>query len=494
MSRSSTCSALIAVASLAACAPVDSSPAKPQVAASERQQAARQHPQILGQFGGASNGSQADYVARVGQKIAVAAGLPGQCTFTLVNTDVVNAFAVPGCYVYVTRGLLGIVNSEAELASILGHEVGHVVADHSDRRWNTSVLTGLGSLAVGVLTGSSDLAQLAGQAGQLYTLSYSREQEYESDDLGIRYLVRAGYDPYAAADMLESLQNHDRLQARTRGRDEAESVPEWARTHPLTSERVARATGQARATGVAPDTLPEQEAAYLAAVDGLLYGDDPAQGYIEGRRFAHPMLSIAFEVPVGFSLTNTPQAVVIDGPNGVRAQFGSDGMPTAGLAEYGTSVMRAVLGQAAGNAQVGEARRTTVNGLETVVLPARAVTPQGSLDVTVAAYRVDNRGYHFVTLAPSGASAERAIDAMIRSFRMLSSGEAAALRPRRIAVVTVRAGDTINSLANRMAFDQLRVERFLMLNDRMPEQPLRPGERVKLVIYGLAGATGNQPV
>lgn len=481
-------SALIATAaslSLLACATPNSTPGNPQITANEQAQAARQHPELLAQFGGSYTGPEAAYLSRIGERIAVAAGVPGGCTFTLVNTDVVNAFAVPGCYIYVTRGMFGIVNSEAELASVLAHEVGHVVADHSERRQNRSLLTGLGSLAVGVLTGSGELAQTAGQIGQIHTLGYSRAQEFESDDLGVRYLVKAGYSPYAAADMLESLQDHDRLQALVRNRDEAEAVPSWARTHPLTAERVARAARQAAATGVAVGALPEHEAPFMAEVDGLLYGDDPSQGFIEGRRFAHPQLRIAFDAPAGFQLSNSAQAVLIEGPSGVKGQFSAGALGNGGLDAYAANVLERVLGQPAGAAQIGAVQRTRINGVEAAILPARVQTQQGAVDVFVAAYlAAGGQAYHFVTLAPQAAQAGPALEALFRSFRPLTPAEASALRPRRIEVVTVRAGDTINSLASRMAFSDYRLERFLMLNDRRPDQPLRAGERVKLVVYG----------
>lgn len=469
-----------AAIALSGCATVNSTPANPQVAASERQQASQQHPQLLAQFGGAYTGPEAGYVVRVGQKIASAAGLPGQCTFSVVNTDVVNAFAVPGCYIYITRGLLGLMNSEAELASVLGHEVGHVVADHSARRQNASIFSTLGSVLVGVLTGSGDLAQMAGQAAQLYTLRYSRSQEHESDDLGVRYLVKAGYDPYAAADMLESLGAQDQLQTRLRGRDEASAIPEWARTHPLTTERVSRASAQARGTGIAPGALSDGKAAFLTEVDGLLYGDDPEQGFVEGRTFAHPKLKLAFDAPSGFSLTNSTQAVLIEGPNGLRAQFSGGKLGAGGIDGYAARTLQQIVGQA--QAEVGSVQRTTINGLETAILPARAATQSGAVDVTIVAYRfAADTAYHFVTIAPAGQ--EQAFEPLIRSVRRLSDREAAALRPRRIEVVTVRAGDTVTTLASRMAYTDYRLERFLVLNDRAQSDPLRPGERVKLVVH-----------
>lgn len=462
------------------CATIDSTPEAPSVNQGERAQAAQQHPQILAQFGGAVEGPIATYVAATGERIATAAGVPGQCTFSVVNTDVPNAFAVPGCYIYITRGLLAIMNSEDELASVLGHEVGHVVADHSARRQQTATLGGLGALVVGILTGSGELAQVAAQAAQLYTLSYSRDQEFEADDLGVRYLAASGYNAYGAADMLNSLGLASVLNDRISGRDAASAIPNWARTHPLSSDRVARATARAQAAGAVRGQPPEAVRPYMQAVNGLLYGDDPEQGFVLGRTFAHPVLRIAFEAPEGFTLTNTSAAVLVGGPNNLRAQFGGAALPAGGVEAHARAVMQQVLGQAP--SQVGQVQRTTINGLEAAVLPARAQTQSGQVvDVNVAAYRVGDRAYHFITLAPSGQSG--AFTPMIRSVRTLSAQEAAALRARRVEVVTVGARDTVQSLAQRMAYDDLKVERFLALNGLDANAQLRAGEQVKIVTF-----------
>lgn len=464
----------------AACATVNSTPDAPQVTGGERARAGQQHPQIVAQFGGAVEGPVAAYVSGVGERVATAAGVPGQCTFTVINTDVVNAFAVPGCYIYVTRGILAIMNSEDELASVLGHEVGHVVADHSDRRQNTAALSGLGAVLVGVLTGSGELAQAAGQAAQIYTLGYSRDQEFESDDLGVRYLGATGYNQYAAADMLGALGVNDALSARVSNRQTANTIPAWARTHPLSADRVARATSRAQAAGAVRETPPEITRAYLEAIRGLTYGDDPEQGFVNGRTFAHPGLRIAFEAPEGFSLTNTTTAVIVSGQN-ARGQFaGGANVAQGGLDAYAANVLRQVLGQAP--SQVGQPQRTTTNGLETVHLPARAQTQSGQVvDVAVTAYRVGDRGFHFITMAPSGGG--QAMTPMLRSMRQLSAQEASALRARRIEIVQVGARDTAESLARRMAFDTYQLDRFLALNGREAGTPLRAGEWVKIVTY-----------
>ncbi|HVM38083.1 MAG TPA: M48 family metalloprotease [Sphingomicrobium sp.] len=448
----------------------------PPVTDSERRVGAEQHPQLLSQFGGAYEERQAAYVASLGEKLAANAGLERQCTFTLVNTDVVNAFAVPGCYIYITRGLLGIVNSEAELASVLAHELGHIAANHSERQQRRSIIRSLGVLAVSMLSGSERLSQIAGAAAGLFTLRYSRSHEYEADDLGLTYLRRAGYDPYAAADMLNALGRHQAFLSSTRGRDSAKGIPEWALTHPLTENRVARAGEAAAATGLADDELPEREAEYLRAVDGLLYGDDPAQGFVTGRRFAHPIMRIGFEAPSGFTLTNSPQAILLEGPDGVRGEFAGGRMPAAGLQGYARALLANLLRDAP--VEVAPARPFSANGVPALLVPASVRTREGEVPVTLAAYDAGGGAvYHFVLVGPAAGAAQ----ALFESFRLLTAAEAAGLRPRRIRVVAPAPGETVATLARRMAAEQ-PLDHLLMLNGRRRGEPLRPGQPLKLVV------------
>jgi predicted Zn-dependent protease len=467
--------AALAALLLASCGGGDPDPA---VRPDERRLGAEQHPQLLAEFGGAYEAPEAAYARRIGERLAAAAGLEGQCTFTLVNSDVVNAFAVPGCYIYVTRGLMAIVNSEAELASVLAHEVGHIVGAHSRQQGRRSLWRSLGVLAVGLVTGSERLTSMAGRAAEFFTLRYSRTQEYEADDLAIRYLMAAGYDPHAAADMLGALGRNEQFLARTRGRDEASGIPEWARTHPLTGNRVERASEEAGKTGLGPDERPENEAPFLAEVDGLLYGDDPAQGFVIGRRFAHPVMRIGFEAPEGFTLTNSPQRILIEGPDGLRGEFASGRLPAGGLEAYASALLTQMLGKA--NAEIGRGEATTVNGLRALIVPALVRTEQGTIELTLAAYEGGGgQAYHFLIASPSSA-AQQSIAALIGSFRLISAEEAAALRPRTIRTIAVAPGETAEAIAARMASEH-RLDHFLMLNGRSPEQPLRPGERVKIV-------------
>ena len=461
----------------ASCGGGDPATRTPDIDESERRLGAEQHPQLLAEFGGAYRGPESAYLVRLGKKIAGAADLAGQCTFTLVNSDVVNAFAVPGCYIYVTRGLMGIVNSEAELASVLAHEIGHIVGDHSERQQKRSFWRGLGVIAVGFVTGSETLSRIAGQAAQYFTLRYSRNQEYESDDLGIRYLRAAGYDPHAAADMLAALAAQERYVTRTRQRDEAKSIPEWARTHPLTENRIQRARDTASAAGAAPGQLPENEAAFMREVDGLLYGDDPEQGFVIGRRFAHPVMRIGFEAPEGFTLTNSPQAILIEGPEGVRGEFGGGRLPAGGLPDYVTQILNQLLRDAP--AEIGPSEPLRIDGVPALFVPVLVRSEQGTVQLSVAAYQgPGGAAYHFIMVSPQGGTG--ALGTLFESFRLLGEEEIRTLKPRLIRVVKSGPGDSVRSLAARVAGDN-PLELFLMLNGRSPDQPLPPGELVKIV-------------
>jgi predicted Zn-dependent protease len=267
----------------------------------------------------------------------------------------------------------------------------------------------------------------------------------------------------------------------TRTRDEARSIPEWGRTHPLTENRIARARETAAATGTAPDALPENEARYLKVLDGLLYGDDPQQGFIQGRRFAHPVMRIGFEAPEGFTLTNSPQAILIEGPDGLRGEFGGGRLTAGRLEAYVSALLKQMLGDA--QAQAGTAEQGLVNGLPALFVPVVVQTRQGPVEMSVAAYAGSARdAFHFVMISSPSTGAVAAISELFQSFRLLSEEEVRALKPREIRVVTVGPGDSARSLSARMATDN-KLDHFLMLNGRSADQPLKPGELVKIVRF-----------
>jgi predicted Zn-dependent protease len=444
--------------------------------------AAQQHPQVVAEFGGEVTGRTADYVRSVGGRVASQANVQGGASafrITTLNSPVMNAFAVPGGYLYVTRQLAGLADDEAELAFILAHEAGHIAANHSKERQTRGVLTQLGALAVGLITGSSSIGQLAGQVSQGLFLSYSRSQEYEADALGVRYLAAAGYDTSAAASMLASLGEASNLEARAAGRNDERATPAWARTHPLSADRVTRVNREAAKLRRATAPLRSRDT-YLSMIGGLMVDDDPAQGVVDGREFIHPDLRLRFTVPQGYGIQNGSTAVTIAGQNG-QALFGS-GRFDGNEQTYIAQVFRTVLGD-----QVRPAftpQRRTINSIPVSYATARVQAQQGMLDVTVVAYDWGSgTAYHFVTVAPAG-SGVGPFGPMIESMRRISAADAAAIRPREIDVMTVRSGDTVASLAQRMAYADLKVDRFRTLNSLAGNAVPRPGDKVKLVVFG----------
>lgn len=457
------------------------------ISAADRQEGAKAHPQILQEFGGVYQGPQAAYATMVGRKIAVQSGLSnaqGDFTVSLLNSPVNNAFAIPGGYIYITRQLMALCNDEAEMAGVLGHEVGHVAARHSAARQQAANRNAIGGALLQVLTGAllgdtafgGLLQKGIGAGSQLLTLKFSRTQEYEADDLGIRYLAKAGYDPRALSTMLASLAAQSALDQRTAG--DARSVPEWASTHPDPASRVARAAQRADETG-STSSLRNRDA-FLNAVDGVLYGDDPKQGMIEGNQFRHPDLRLKFTIPAGFAMENGADAVSISGSGG-QAQF--SGAAYAGdMSQYIANAFRSIAG---GKGEVPDVRisRTSINGLPVAYATVRANTRQGQVDITVFAYEFGPRSAcHFILLTGAGQGIGP-FGAMVQSLGRMSAQEVASIRPRRVSVATVRAGDTIASLSARMAYPDYRVERFMTLNALAADSRLRPGQRVKIVTY-----------
>jgi predicted Zn-dependent protease len=448
----------------------------------EQAKAAREHPQIVAQFGGAIEGPLGAYVSAIGEKTARSADLAGKCRFTVLNSDVVNAFAVQGCYIYVTRGLLTIMNSEDELAAVLGHEVGHIQGKHAYRRQRASTLSTLGAIALGAATNSQDVMQQAGQLAQVYTLSYSRDQENQSDAYGVRHLQANGYNLFAASDIMTALGAQEALDARVNNR-EGRQIPNWARSHPVSSDRAARTSNAATRAGGTRTNPPELVTPFFNAINGLRVGDDPEQGFVNGRVFAHPTIKITFEVPVGYTLANSPQAVQIQGTGNIRSQFAGGANLTGGLDAYANTVLRSILGQA--QAQVSVPQASVVNGLPAVSLLARAQAQNGqAIDVAVMAYNVNDKAYHFAIVGPAGQL--NPTYPMTQSLRILTAAEIAQLRPRQIEIVTVRSGDTIASLSSRMAYSDFQADRFKMINAITTDRALIPGEKLKIVVYGAA--------
>jgi predicted Zn-dependent protease len=453
--------------------------APPGLTPAERKAGADAHPQILQQFGGAMSGPVADYVRGVGQKIAVQSGGGARAqdyNVTLLNSNVNNAFAIPGGYVYITRQLLALMNDEAELAFVMGHEVAHVAARHGQKRQSRAALSNVLAGLAGVLTGSNVIGQGAGLVAGLTTLGYSRDQERQADSLGVRYLAAAGYDPMAGMDSMAALGAQTALEARLQGKGGAEPS-KWLSTHPPSEERVARIRSEAQALVGKAGARALNRDAFLNAIDGMIYDDDPAEGVVVGSGFRHGGLSLALDAPQGFRLNNTPQAVTGAGPN--NAQFD---LRAADARQNSLAAIAQARWQQLGVQSQPAMRATRINGIEALEGSMQANTRNGPVEAALTVYSWSPQlALTLVSIAPQGQSAS--VAPVAASVRRLSGQQAAQIRARRIQVVRVGPRDTAESLAARMAYDDDRLARFLTLNQLAANATLKPGDRVKLVVW-----------
>jgi predicted Zn-dependent protease len=446
-------------------------------------EAQREHAELVRELGGAETGRRAAYVESVGRRVSAYSGIanPGQALhFTTLNSAVANAFSVPGGYVYVTRQLMGLMDDESELAFAIGHEVGHIAANHAHIReqYAQRSTVGIFGQIMGAIFGRGVSDVLQARA-RLDMLSFSREQEYQADTLSLRYMISAGYDPAGAAGVLAALSRESALEARVQGRTNRQT-PEWASTHPLSENRMQRALAEARATGRLGRGIRNRDA-FLSELEGDYVDDDPAQGVIEGPTFTHSDLRIQFSVPQGYLMSNGTDAVTISGSAG-KAQF--RGGQFSGSLDNAILLAFRQLTRGQFDIPVPQPQHLTINGMPAAVTTAHVNTDSGPIDASVAAYQWDpRRVYYFVMLTPGGYGITPFVP-MINSLRRITLAEAAAIRPRIMHIETVRPGDSVQSLASRMAYRDFKLERFLSLNGLAANSALAPGQKVKLVVYG----------
>ena len=434
------------------------------------------HPVILKRYGGEYGAPDLKrYVESLGQFLASTAERPDlKFKFTVLNSGDVNAFATPGGYVYVTRGLMALADDEAQLAAVLAHEIGHIAARHHAQRRGQTLVANIGLGALGALGGraAADLGQFA-TVGILR--GFSREHEREADDLSLRYMTRAGFDPKAMAEFLRKLRANARLTRMRRGESpDAVDRFDYFATHPAPAERMARAAEMARNAAVR-DPVTGRDA-YLSQISGMLYGGDPEQGFVRGRDFLHPKLRFAFRVPPGFSVLNSRTVVAAFGPDGARLLFDRAPKPADGPMTF---YLRDVWGR---NLRLENLETIEANGLEAATAATRLRGK--NYDLRLVAYRAaPGTIYRFLFLIPLGAPEPLSTELRrtTYSFRLLSAAEAARLKPHRLRIVTVAPGDTVESLARSLPYADHQVERFEILNGVNRAERLLPGRKLKTV-------------
>ena len=454
-------------------APHPAKPAKPARMAAPTPAAEHEHERILASYGGAYDDPRLEALLNKTVERLVAASERPDLTYkvTILNSGAVNAFALPTGQLYVTRGLVALANDTSELSSVLSHEMAHVLAKHAAIREDQARQAALVSHVVTEMGTDPDLTALALAKSKLTLASFSRAQEFEADGIGVGISARAHFDPYGAARFLAAMERNAALKAGKPSLDPRSQ--DFLSSHPATPERVENAKANARQYS-APAQGERDSETYLDAIDNIVYGEDPSEGFVRGRRFLHPKLGFTFQAPEGFSLDNTAQAVIGVREGGSQAmRFDVVRVPAEQkLTEYLNSGWME-------NVDKGSTEELTINGF-----PAASAVANGEQwQFRVYALRFGSDVYRFIfATRHKTTESERNARETVASFRRLTLDEIQAARPLRIKVITVQPGDTVESLSHRMADVDHPAERFRVLNGLDPHAQVKVRSRVKIVV------------
>jgi predicted Zn-dependent protease len=426
---------------------------------------------LIALFGGEYRWHKAEnYLNEVLVRLAKASETPTQpYRVTILNSGVVNAFALPSGDLFITRGLLALANDTSEVAAVMAHEIAHVSARHALLRGEQEKRAALIAQAARVIQNRQKGAEV--EASSAMTIaSFSRQQELDADSIGLAVTARAGYDPYGASRFLSSLARSTDLRASLIGQKGGQK-PDILATHPSTPERIAAAVQAARQIG-APGLGDEGRAKYLAAIDGMAFGDDPMDGAIRGRKYLHPRLGFAFEAPEGFVLENSSQAVLGVTDGGAEAlRIDSVRAPAnKALADYLTSGW--IDGLLDSTIQTKE-----INGLPAVLANARA--GEWNFRVAVISFRGDFYRIIFAIKSLTPESDAR-FSAAIASFHPLSDQESAQAQPLHLRLAVAGASETVETMAAKMATPDRPLDHFLLLNG-LENAMLKAGESYKII-------------
>lgn len=433
-------------------------------------------PQITAMYGAYEDPELIRYIDGLGQKMAAISHRPNlPFTFRVLDSPVVNAFAVPGGFVYVTRGILAYMNDEAELAGVLGHEIGHVTARHTAQQYSKAQLAGIG-LEIGK-TMSEDFAKYAGYAElgvSLLFLRFSRDNERQSDQLGVEYATKVGYD---ASRMSEFFTTLERLS------DGAEQggLPGWFSTHPNPADRVAatRTLAAEWQSREGAQTWQVNREHYLNMIDGLVYGADPRQGFVEDDMFYHPTLRFQFPAPQGWQVNNLPTQVQVIAPD-------NDAAILLSLAE-GTNPSGAARTFIDGTgAQVLDSEATEVNGLRGYRLLSDITSDQSNLRLLSYFIEKDNYIYTFHGLCSPDqfSSYEGRFKGTMTNFRRLRDQRIIHVRPQRLRIVQAEQSASLGAILQEYAVPVDRKEELAIINGMTLDQTVTAGTLVKIIDSG----------
>jgi predicted Zn-dependent protease len=412
------------------------------------------------------------YVMDVGQSLAPYTHRPHlEYHFFVLDSPVVNAFAVPGGYVYITRGILALMNSEAELAVVLGHEMGHVNARHSIHRMSEQMLFQVG-LAVGSALNKTfaNLAGLAGTGVQLLFLKYSRDDERQADQLGVDYSRKGGYNPGEMIPFFHSLEELGDLSG------ERQSLPGFLSTHPLTSERIQNTKDMLLESD---NNLSIDRNPYLQRIDGTVFGEDPRQGFVEGDAFYHPEMRFFFKFPQEWKLQNTPSQIVIaskDGDAGVILQAEQS---TDTPRDYGRKQVSKIE-----RASLGKDTSTTINGFE-AYQQYLDIPQENSETIRMLVSFIKDGSYIYTFVALSTINNfdkfNPDFNHLLGSFQRLTNRSYLNRQPVRIRLVKADGRQTLQEILQREGMDKDLWPRFAVFNNLKLDQTPSKNKLIKII-------------
>ena len=419
-----------------------------------------------------------EYVSSIGLKLAQLSERPNlPWHYSVVDVPAINAFALPGGYIYITRGILPFLNDEAQLAGVLGHETGHVTARHAAQQYTRSVGGTIGLVALGIFVpGARPFGQLAQQGLGVLFLKYGRGDELQADQLGARYAARGNWDPAGVPDMLTTLGRLDEASGQRRG------VPNWLETHPEPLARVKEIQPEVQQLSAGRTGLVRNRDAMLRAVDGIIYGDNPEQGVVRGASFIHPPLRFRIDFPNGWDIQNTPEQVMAKAPGAdVYMLLEQVQMPRGNGVD---NIARAQMESAGFRMLSGS--RDRINGLDAFIGLYQG-SLQGLGDVRVRAAHIVHNGNVYLV---AGFAAPNIFDPLdsamlmsLRSFKPLTADEAAAVHPNRIDIYVVRPGDSWESIAERSG-GVIKPATLAVMNGAEPNSQPMVDARIKIVVGG----------
>ncbi len=431
-------------------------------------------PEIVKSYGLNDDGALNAYVAGIGRKLGALSHQPDlEYNFKVLDSPVVNAFAVPGGFVYLTRGILAYLNDEAELAGVIGHEIGHVAARHSAQQYSRIQVAQLG-LGLGAVLSKTfrKYSGLAEASLTLLFLSFSRDNERQADDLGVLYSSRAGYDARHMSNMFVTLERLDPGE----GRD---GLPAWFSTHPNPPDRIAainKAAEEWQAQNPQVRVAADRDA-YLQRLDGLVFSDDPRQGYVDAGMFHHPGLKFQFPVPPGWKVNNKASQVQLFNEK-------KDAVMLLSMAQEKTPEAAAEAFVTGTKATVVKSESGQVNGLPAQRLVVDVESEQGALRAVAYFIRKDNLVYLFLgyTTQDRFNGHWSVFDQTLGGFKNLTDQNRMNVKPEKLAIRKNARSQTLRQALQGFGVAQDRLEAHAVLNGMKLDDSVAAGTLLKVVV------------